>query len=164
MVCSPGKLRLAILTLFPSTIPQPCSNPFIGEEFLNERLQLWVDNLNLLYVAFTRAKKNLIIYGKAEQKGTVSELLGSALSDMTGKSYATGEEIYELGTLYLSSHEEEKQVSGNKLLLTVARRLPIHLETLETNIEFKQSNRSAGIYPGRRGSGRQIHPARTVVA
>ena len=56
-------------------------------------------------------------------------MLGSALSDMTGKSYATGEEIYELGTLYLSSHEEEKQVSGNKLL-TVARRLPIHLETL----------------------------------
>lgn len=79
------------------------------EEFLNERLQLWVDNLNLLYVAFTRAKKNLIIYGKAEQKGTVSELLGNALSDMTGKSYATGEEIYELGTLYLSSHEEENK-------------------------------------------------------
>ena len=101
----------------------------------------------MLYVAFTRAKKNLIIYGKAEQKGTVSELLGSALSDMTGKSYATGEEIYELGTLYLSSHEEEKQVSGNKLL-TVARRLPIHLETLETNIEFKQSNRSAEFIRG----------------
>lgn len=66
---------------------------------------------------------------------------------MTGKSYATGEEIYELGTLYLSSHEEEKQVSGNKLL-TVARRLPIHLETLETNIEFKQSNRSAEFIRG----------------
>lgn len=29
--CAPGKLRLAILTLFPSTIPQPCSNPFIGK-------------------------------------------------------------------------------------------------------------------------------------
>ena len=55
--------------------------------------------------------------------------------------------IYELGTLYLSSHEEEKQVSGNKLL-TVARRLPIHLETLETNIEFKQSNRSAEFIRG----------------
>lgn len=40
-----------------------------------------------------------------------------------------------------------KQVSGNKLL-TVARRLPIHLETLETNIEFKQSNRSAEFIRG----------------
>ena len=145
--CAPRQAPFSDLDIVPINYSTAMQQSIYREEFLNERLQLWVDNLNLLYVAFTRAKKNLIIYGKAEQKGTVSELLGSALSDMTGKSYATGEEIYELGTLYLSSHEEEKQVSGNKLL-TVARRLPIHLETLETNIEFKQSNRSAEFIRG----------------
>ena len=117
------------------------------DEFLNERLQLWVDNLNLLYVAFTRAKKNLLIWGKAGQKGTVSELLGKALSSMTGKDYTDGEEVYELGALYLSSHEDEQQASGNKLL-TAPQRLPVHLETLETQIEFKQSNRSAEFIRG----------------
>ena len=145
--CAPRQAPFSDLDIVPINYSTAMQQSIYREEFLNERLQLWVDNLNLLYVAFTRAKKNLIIYGKAEQKGTVSELLGNALSDMTGKSYATGEEIYELGTLYLSSHEEEKQVSGNKLL-TVARRLPIHLETLETNIEFKQSNRSAEFIRG----------------
>ena len=145
--CAPRQAPFSDLDIVPINYSTAMQQSIYREEFLNERLQLWVDNLNLLYVAFTRAKKNLIIYGKAEQKGTVSELLGSALSDMTGKSYATGEEIYELGTLYLSSHEEEKQVSSNKLL-TVARRLPIHLETLETNIEFKQSNRSAEFIRG----------------
>lgn len=145
--CAPRQAPFSDLDIVPINYSTAMQQSIYREEFLNERLQLWVDNLNLLYVAFTRAKKNLIIYGKAEQKGTVSELLGSALSDMTGKSYATGEEIYELGTLYLSSHEEEKQVSGNKLL-TVVRRLPIHLETLETNIEFKQSNRSAEFIRG----------------
>ena len=145
--CTPRQAPFSDLDIVPINYSTAMQQSIYREEFLNERLQLWVDNLNLLYVAFTRAKKNLIIYGKAEQKGTVSELLGNALSDMTGKSYATGEEIYELGTLYLSSHEEEKQVSGNKLL-TVARRLPIHLETLETNIEFKQSNRSAEFIRG----------------
>ena len=38
------------------------------DSYLEERLQLWVDNLNLLYVAFTRACKNLIVWGKAKQK------------------------------------------------------------------------------------------------
>ena len=31
--------------------------------------------MNLLYVAFTRACKNLIVWGKKGQTGTVSELL-----------------------------------------------------------------------------------------
>lgn len=31
-----------------------------GNDYLQERLQLWVDNLNLLYVAFTRAGKTLL--------------------------------------------------------------------------------------------------------
>ena len=39
-----------------------------GNDYLHERLQLWVDNLNLLYVAFTRAGKNLIIWSRKGQK------------------------------------------------------------------------------------------------
>ena len=49
------------------------------QDYLNERLQLWVDNLNLLYVAFTRAGKNLIVWSRKDQKGTMSELLSAAL-------------------------------------------------------------------------------------
>lgn len=45
------------------------------QDYLHERLQLWVDNLNLLYVAFTRAGKNLILWSKNGQKGTVSNCL-----------------------------------------------------------------------------------------
>ena len=50
-----------------------------GNDYLQERLQLWVDNLNLLYVAFTRAGKNLIIWSRKNQKGTMSELLANTL-------------------------------------------------------------------------------------
>ena len=49
------------------------------QDYLHERLQLWVDNLNLLYVAFTRAGKNLILWSRKEQKGTISELLANTL-------------------------------------------------------------------------------------
>ena len=145
--CAPGQAPFSDLDIVPINYSTAMQQSIYREEFLNERLQLWVDNLNLLYVAFTRAKKNLLIWAKAGQKGTVSELLGNALSSMTGKDYAGEEEVYELGTLYPSSQEKEQQASGNKLL-TIPQRLPIHLETLETNIEFKQSNRSAEFIRG----------------
>lgn len=70
--CAPRQAPFSDLDIVPINYSTAMQQSIYREEFLNERLQLWVDNLNLLYVAFTRAKKNLIIYGKAEQKGTVS--------------------------------------------------------------------------------------------
>ncbi|MDE5677533.1 exodeoxyribonuclease V subunit beta [Phocaeicola sp.] len=145
--CAPCQEPFNQLDIVPVNYSTAMQQSIYQNDFLNERLQLWVDNLNLLYVAFTRAQKNLIIWGKAGQKKTVSELLGNALSVLTGKDYTAGEESYELGTLYLSTHEGNKPASRNKLL-TVPRRLPVHLETLKTHIEFKQSNRSAQFIRG----------------
>lgn len=145
--CAPRHAPFSDLDIVPVNYSTAMQQSIYREEFLNERLQLWVDNLNLLYVAFTRAKKNLIIWGKAGQKGTVSELLGNALTRMTGKDYTSEEAPYERGELYISAPVKEETVSHNKLL-TLARCLPVHLETLETNIEFKQSNRSAEFIDG----------------
>ena len=49
-------------------------NTIYEDEYKREHLQNTVDNLNLLYVAFTRAKSRLFIYGtaqkvKSEKKG-----------------------------------------------------------------------------------------------
>ncbi len=107
LVWCPRQAPFSDLDIVPINYSTAMQQSIYREEFLNERLQLWVDNLNLLYVAFTRAKKNLIIYGKAEQKGTVSELLGSALSDMTGKSYATGEANWERSISHLTKRKNK---------------------------------------------------------
>lgn len=45
------------LDIVPINYSTAMQQSIYREEFLNERLQLWVDNLNLLYVAFTRAKR-----------------------------------------------------------------------------------------------------------
>lgn len=145
--CAPRQAPFNELDIVPINYSTAMQQSIYRDDFLNERLQLWVDNLNLLYVAFTRAKKNLLIWGKAEQKGTVSELLANALSLLTGKDYTTGEETYERGALYLSTPEKEQRTSGNKLL-TEPQSLPVRVETLETRIEFKQSNRSAQFIRG----------------
>lgn len=70
------------LDIVPVNYSSAMANSIYRSSYLEERLQLWVDNLNLLYVAFTRACKNLIIWGKQNQKGTVSELLQEALLQM----------------------------------------------------------------------------------
>lgn len=57
------------------------------DSYLEERLQLWVDNLNLLYVAFTRACKTLL-YGEKPSKGycfrTASGSFATRITDNGG--------------------------------------------------------------------------------
>lgn len=161
--CAPQHTPFSDLDIVPVNYSTAMQQSIYRDDFLNERLQLWVDNLNLLYVAFTRAKKNLIIWGKAGQKGTVSELLSQAIESIpaleTSSSFCMvkeereeGDIIYTGGELYLSSIKKGNNSSANKLLLK-PQRLTVHLETLETNIEFKQSNRSADFIRGEEETG-----------
>ena len=176
--CAPLEAPFNELDIVPVNYSTAMQQSIYRGDFLQERLQLWVDNLNLLYVAFTRAKKNLIIWGKEAQKGTVSELLTEAInriglrrseavcpsdsaskdnsSEISGQansSVPTENEtevpdnlVYETGALYLSEEKADDQIT-NKLLIE-PERLPIHLESIETTIEFKQSNRSAEFIRG----------------
>lgn len=161
--CAPQHTPFSDLDIVPVNYSTAMQQSIYRDDFLNEHLQLWVDNLNLLYVAFTRAKKNLIIWGKAGQKGTVSELLSQAIESIpaleTSSSFCMvkeereeGDIIYTGGELYLSSIKKGNNSSANKLLLE-PQRLTVHLETLETNIEFKQSNRSADFIRGEEETG-----------
>ena len=69
MVCS-SRAPFNALDILPINYSTQMAESIYGNDYLHERLQLWVDNLNLLYVAFTRAGKNLISgaeKGKKEQ-------------------------------------------------------------------------------------------------
>ena len=70
------------LCLTPVNFSKNMNDSIYQDSYQEERLQLWVDNLNLLYVAFTRACKNLIVWAKSDTKGTVAELLQEALGQM----------------------------------------------------------------------------------
>lgn len=122
------------------------------DDYLEEKLQLWVDNLNLLYVAFTRACKNLIIFAKAGQKGTVSELLYDSLPLMQEVELPLAQEnpeddaVGEYGEL-CTAHDEKKAGKSNRLS-SPREGVPVKMESIETHIEFKQSNRSADFIQG----------------
>lgn len=147
------------LDIVPVNYSGAMAESIYRDSYLEERLQLWIDNLNLLYVAFTRACKNLIIWGRKNQKGTVSGLIYEAIPQLKDiKLTSTAEdtsteaenenepEIYEFGTLCLS--EEKKKAESHNRLLARPASIPLHIETLTTTIEFKQSNRSADFIRG----------------
>lgn len=152
------------LDLTPVNYSSAMAESFFSDSYKEEQLQLWVDNLNLLYVAFTRACRNLIVWCKYGQKGTVSELMDSALKEVKNINLSTnipdnGEEeneedaecpVYEYGELCLS--EEKKKASSTNRLIPEVSAVNIKLESLETEIDFKQSNRSADFIRGEEDS------------
>ena len=143
------------LDLTPINYSKKMAESVYCDSYLEEKLQLWVDNLNLLYVAFTRACKNLIVTGRKRQGNTVSTLLLDSLAqleslEMTTPEAGDGEdsdtEVYESGSLCLD-RDAEKESTGNRLT-TRPESIPVRIESLETEIEFRQSNKSADFIRG----------------
>lgn len=147
--CSPKEKPYNELGLVPVNYSPLMAESVYREDYLEERLQLWVDNLNLLYVAFTRAGKNLLVWSRKGQRGTMAELLGYALPRLAEGGHGTWDEEdgrYERGALCNSEEKEEKQ-TGNRLAQKATKR-PVAMESLKHEIEFRQSNRSADFIAG----------------
>lgn len=151
--CTASEAPYNMLDLVPVNYSATMAESVYRQDYLQERLQLWVDNLNLLYVAFTRAGKNLVIWSKKNQKGTVSELLAHALPAITANGEGTWDDtegIYECGELCPSDTIKDKTVdqpTANRLVRKPVKR-PVDMESMHHDIEFRQSNRSADFIAG----------------
>lgn len=147
--CFPQEAPYNDIDIVPVTYSSAMNESTYKEDYLNERLQLWVDNLNLLYVAFTRAGKNLLIWSKRGQKNTMSELLINSLPSvaaLSGVIWDEQEEPYEFGKLCPSEEKAETGVTNK--LLQKPEKLPVKMESLKPDIKFRQSNRSADFILG----------------
>ncbi len=149
--CIPEEAPFNELDIVPVNYSAQMKASVDRKDYQQERLQLWVDNLNLLYVAFTRAGKNLIVWNRKGQKGTMSELLTAALPEVARKNGGEWDEEkgYEEGVLSPSPSPQERgeRYSGNKLTRKPDK-LPISMESMRHEIEFRQSNRSADFIKG----------------
>ena len=153
--CSPTDAPFSALDIVPVNYSSVMAESVYRQDYLHERLQLWVDNLNLLYVAFTRAGKNLILWSRKGQKGTMSELLASALPQVAAKEGNddwSEKEPYESGELCPSAQTgKSSSAACQRPLNRLAQKpekLPVHMESMRHDIEFRQSNRSADFIQG----------------
>ena len=145
--CSPKKAPYDELQLLPINYGTSMNESIYQEEYRKEKLQLWVDSLNMLYVALTRPRKNLVVWCRDGQKNTISELMASAIA---GKLEAESKDegiTYQMGEVCPSEEPTKEKVEINKLNIK-PQSISVRMESIDTNIEFKQSNRSASFIEG----------------
>lgn len=147
--CMPAEEPFCKLPLVPVDYSKKLTETIYAEDYKNEHLQNSVDNLNLLYVAFTRAAKNLFVMGKKGGVRTRSALLNSCLPEISalleGSSFAEGKEesdptVFEYGSLYIGK-KQEAALSDNVFLAKVTKK-NVPFKTFKASAEFKQSNKS----------------------
>lgn len=134
--CTPDSEPYNTLNLVPVNYSKTMADSCYRTDYLHERLQLWVDNLNLLYVAFTRAGKNLFIWSRCDQSGTVGELISEVLPTLSGDGWWEEENhIYRQGELYTAT--------GQEVQTPLTDNIEVKMQSLPPHVEFRQSNRSA---------------------
>ena len=67
LLCNTDVPPFSDLALVPIDYSSKMEGSVYALDYYEEKLQNSVDNLNLLYVAFTRARRNLFIIGKDEK-------------------------------------------------------------------------------------------------
>lgn len=133
------KDKLAIL---PVNYSKAMGESQFSKDYDTETEQMVVDNINLLYVALTRAEKNLVIFTR-EKTGTIGEKLTVALSSGSLESIAISVlPTFELGNKIYESKEKSSDGGDNPFADAPA---DLHCETMNTpvRIRFRQSNKSA---------------------
>ncbi len=111
------------LDLIPVKYSKKLSDTIFQNNYLKEKFHAYVDNLNLLYVAFTRTEQNLFSFSPIKEKSNgiknVGDLLYFAYHNY--KNYAVNESlisfeenwneedhVYEFGKLSEAKHTKEK--------------------------------------------------------
>ena len=138
------------------------------DDYKEEHFQNIVDNLNLLYVAFTRASKNLFVFGMRQGKTTLDNIakgtppgnrsyaielaLRQVSEQLQGSSLSFPDDIgseihFEYGTLVPETHEKEHAVADNPFLIKPDKHI-VSIATYPQAATFKQSNKSIEFVKG----------------
>ena len=145
--CKPNIAPFNELPIAPIDYSQKGMTGTIYEEdYHNEHLQNVVDNLNLLYVAFTRARSSLFVIGRRGAKKSRSEIIELTLpllneGTLTGLEDADQPLVYEYGTPTASRQEMETKKTAN-VFLQPSDAIHVTVTTNEVKTEFRQSNQS----------------------
>ena len=122
-------------------------------DYLHEHLQNTVDNLNLLYVAFTRAKKGFYVFGKRGAKASRSGLIEQCLplvaqqmpeAVLSGMEDEKGELLFSLYSDSVGRANKDSSLSkpSDNPFLQSAEPVAVDFRYMESQVNFRQSNRS----------------------
>jgi ATP-dependent exoDNAse (exonuclease V) beta subunit len=159
--CQPQEAPFSDLPIVPIDYSQ---NKLIGtiyeQYYLHEHLQNTVDNLNLLYVAFTRAAKSLNVIGKRGAKNSRSALIELCLplvaqdipeaildgmeDDKAPIVFTVGEMANKAG----SACSTKEEAPSKNPFLQESEPISVSIRNYDSKVNFRQSNRSRDFIMG----------------
>ena len=150
--CHPTETPYNQLPLVPVDFSQKGMKGTVYENFYDEEhQQIVVDNLNLLYVAFTRASQSLCVFGRRNAKSSRSALIEQVLPALRLEGAVLEGEADEKGPLVftygeyprpeLDTDKPEKKKEPNPFKHDAAV-IPVTIEVFSQKTVFKQSNKS----------------------
>ena len=150
--CKPQEAPFNLLPIVPVDYSEKGMKGTVYEkDYQEEHGQNVVDNLNLLYVAFTRAADNLYVWGKRKAQSSRSGLIETVLPDIVDKldgatlSGETNEEeplVLTFGSLSMPVEEKKSHRQEENIFLQESTPVDIDLQIFRTKVEFRQSNKS----------------------
>ena len=159
--CQPQEAPFNDLPIVPIDYSQ---NKLVGtiyeQDYLHEHLQNTVDNLNLLYVAFTRAAKSLNVIGKRGAKSSRSALIELCLplvaQDIPEALLDGMEEdkapivftVGETANTACQANSTKKKVPSKNPFLQESKAISVSIRNYDSKVNFRQSNRSRDFIMG----------------
>lgn len=164
--CHPEKAPFNQLHLVPVKYSSTLSRTIFAKEYYDEKLHAYIDNLNTLYVAFTRAQEELIVYspkpGNPDKVGSISDLLwfclhnqdrtttldGFPLTDLS-QYFRTEMNGFEYGTWWApetlaKTDLDSEEIQLNRIIsITPQDRLRLRLQGKTFFFDNKQRKHSA---------------------
>jgi len=151
--CVPQQSPFNQLPIAPIDYSMKSMNGTIYQkDYEQEHQQVIIDNLNLLYVAFTRASKSLFVVGRRNAGATRSMLIESVLplvaDDLQDSILECDVDTkaplhFTYGDLSANTQvARQKEKKSENPFLQTATPINIQIEPFEQQVEFRQSNKS----------------------
>ncbi|MCM1347598.1 MAG: PD-(D/E)XK nuclease family protein, partial [Bacteroides sp.] len=154
--CEPDKEPFNELPLAPIDFTDKARDSIFKKDYEAEVLKNYVDNLNLIYVAFTRAECNLFIFtGKNPEKkkkeddtvGNIYRLIRKALPDNFSETEIPGLlTMHERGNLMASKQTQSEE--DENVVSRPYSQIGSTFKYFDTLAEFRQSNKSTRFING----------------
>ena len=155
--CQPAEAPFNDLPIAPVDYGPKMIGTIYEKDYLHEHLQNTVDNLNLLYVAFTRAAKSLYVVGKRGAKATRSALIELCLPLVAGDrpdAQLTGMEDdqqpirFSMGSFVTSQSSKDESAPSRNPFLQKSEAIHVAIRNYDSKVDFRQSNRSRDFIDG----------------
>jgi len=152
--CHPAEEPFSRLPIAPIDYSQKGMTGTIYEQdYKREHLQNVVDNMNLLYVAFTRARSSLFVIGRRAASRSRSDIIEKVLPALQGRldmpEDADAPVTFDTGSISTPASETvgEKHTTCNVFLKTETP-IALDIQRQAVRAEFRQSNQSRDFIHG----------------